>query len=332
MAHNGDPHVQSFLDVHGWAHSHSEILAADASMRQYFRLKQGSKSAILMDARRSSQKETQRFCQIAELLKNHGLKTPEILAQNLSVGLLLLEDFGDDLFARIIERDPSQTRPLYQASLEMLIHLRGMPLPDWLRQPSSEDFAEMISPFWEYYIDNAELNRGIRQSIVKTLQKILASLDNGPKVVSLRDCHTENLMRISGKSGFGAVGLLDFQDAFICHPSYDLVSLLQDARRDVSPDLEQEMLNYYLHLSQDDSAPFLKAYRIVGVQRNLRILGIFSALAAQKGKRRYLDLQPRVCGYLRRNLSHPVFGDLRSDLRPLLNGPSALTLQRGSHG
>ena len=139
MTHEGDAQVKSFLEVHGWAHSHSKILAADASMRQYFRLELRSKSAVLMDARRSSQQETQRFCYIAEWLKNNGLKAPEIFAQNLRVGLLLLEDFGDDLFAYLMEHDPLQTRRLYKTSVDMLIHLRCTPLPDWLSQPSSAD-------------------------------------------------------------------------------------------------------------------------------------------------------------------------------------------------
>lgn len=332
MTHEGDAQVKSFLEVHGWAHSHSKILAADASMRQYFRLELRSKSAVLMDARRSSQQETQRFCYIAEWLKNNGLKAPEIFAQNLRVGLLLLEDFGDDLFAYLMEHDPLQTRRLYKTSVDMLIHLRCTPLPDWLSQPSSADLAEMISPFWESYADNAEFNMGVRRSISRNLQKILTVLDNGPKVVALRDCHAENLIQISGKSGLDAVGLLDFQDAFICHPAYDLVSLLQDARRDVPPELEQAMLDYYLLLSQEDPAGFLKAYRILGVQRNLRILGIFSALAEQQGKKKYVHLQPRVCAYVRRNLVHPVFDGLRDDLEPLLNRPVDQNLQRGSHG
>lgn len=332
MTFKGDAQVQSFLEAHGWANCDIKVLVADASMRQYFRLKLGAKSAILMDARRSSQLATQRFCHISSWLKNHGLKPPGIMAQNVSVGLLLLEDFGDDLFAHIMEHDSLQIRPLYKIGLEMLIHLRSMPLPTSLGQPSSNDLVEMVSPFWDNYDGAAELKMAVRRSINRTLQKILKCLDNGPKVLALRDCHAENLIIIAGKSGLDAVGLLDFQDAFICHPAYDLVSLLQDARRDVPPDLEREMLNYYLLLSQDDPACFIKAYRILGVQRNLRILGVFSALAAQGGKRRYLHLQPRVCAYVRRNLVHPVFDDLRDDLGPLLKGSMGQPLQRGSHG
>tara|TARA_B100001175_G_scaffold73973_1_gene61606 strand:- start:208 stop:1206 length:999 start_codon:yes stop_codon:yes gene_type:complete len=332
MINDGDPQVQSFLKVHGWANCCGEILAADASMRQYFRLKKGIKSAVLMDARRSSQQEIKRFCDVAEWLKKHGLQTPKIFARNLNVGFLLLEDFGDDLFARIMERDPSQTRPLYKTSLDMLIHLRNMPLPEWLSQPDSKNLGDMISPFWEYFTDNADLKKNMRHSVSRALKRVLTVLDDGLKVISLRDCHAENLIKISGKCRLHAVGLLDFQDAFICHPAYDLVSLLQDARRDVPPCLEQEMLDYYLFLSQDDPTPFLKAYRILGVQRNLRILGIFSALAKQGEKRRYLDLQPRVCNYLHRNLSHPEFDKLRSDLEPLLNGLPNQTLLRDSNG
>ena len=319
MMHDNDPQVQSFLSVHGWANCLIEILAADASVRHYYRLRKGDKSAVLMDARRSGQKEIKRFCDIAELLRKQGLQAPEIYARNLKNGFLLLEDFGDDLFARVMKRDPSQTRLLYKTSLDMLIHLRKLPLPDWLSQPDSKKLSDMISPFWEHVVYEKRLKKNMRNSVNRELQRILTVLQKEQKVICLRDCHSENLMKTSGKGRLQTVGLLDFQDAFICHPAYDLVSLLQDARRDVSPELEQEMLNYYLFRSQDDPFPFLRAYRILGVQRNLRILGIFSLLAKREGKMRYLDLQPRVCEYLKRNLCHPVFDKLRSYLGPLIN-------------
>jgi len=332
MTHNWDPQVQSFLESYGWINSQNETLATDASLRQYFRLKQGSKSVVLMDARSASQQETRRFCDIADLLEKHGLHPPEIFARNTDIGLLLLEDFGDDLFARIIERDPTKIRPLYKTSLEMLLHLRRVPLPEWMTQPCSKDLAQSISPFFDYYLDNDAMKNGVRQTITKSLEHSLIVLDNGPRVVALRDCHAENLMQISGKFGLDAVGLLDFQDAFSCHPAYDLVSLLQDARRDVPADIEQEMLDYYLSQSQDDPEQFLMSYRMLGLQRNLRILGIFSALAIQKGKVRYLDLQPRVSAYVLRNLAYPVFDSLRPDLLPLLTDLTAQALQRGSDG
>jgi aminoglycoside/choline kinase family phosphotransferase len=332
MAHNWDHQVQSFLKGHGWANSQSETLASDASLRQYFRLKKGSKSAVLMDARSTSQQETQRFCDIADLLKKYGLYPPEIFARNTNIGLLLVEDFGDDVFARIMERDPSKIRPLYKTSLQMLLHLRRVPVPEWLTQPCSNELAQMISPFFEYYLNKDTMKNGVRQIITKSLECSLTVLNNGPRVVALRDCHAENLMQVSGKFGLDAVGVLDFQDAFSCHPAYDLVSFLQDARRDVPADIEQEMLDYYLSQSQDDSEPFLMSYRMLGLQRNLRILGIFSALAIQKGKVQYLDLQPRVCEYALRNLADPVFDSLRPDLLPLLTDLTAQALQRGSDG
>ena len=158
----------------------------------------------------------------------------------------------------------------------------------------------------------------------------MISLKNGPKVLTLRDCHAENLMKIAGKSGLDSVGLLDFQDAFICHPAYDLVSLLQDARRDVSPALEAEMLAYYNDTAKPDT-DFAAHYALLGAQRNTKIIGIFTRLWKRDGKARYLSFLPRMWGLLERDLAHPdlapvkrwfdthIPSDVRNDMPAELN-------------
>jgi aminoglycoside/choline kinase family phosphotransferase len=131
----------------------------------------------------------------------------------------------------------------------------------------------------------------------------------GP-VLALRDYHADNLMVVPGRD---QLGLIDFQDALAGHAAYDLVSLLQDARRDVSKELEEEMLAFHARAVGTASPELFRAhYEILGAQRNTKILGIFTRLWKRDGKPHYLSLQPRVWGYLERNLSHPALAPVRN--------------------
>ena len=155
-------------------------------------------------------------------------------------------------------------------------------------------------------------------------------IDGQTRVVSLRDFHVENIMYLDNRIGPASVGLLDFQDAFVCHPAYDLVSLLQDARRDVSPEIEGAMIDYYLSQVEEDGGSFLSCYRILGVQRNLRILGIFSRLALHQNKPSYASLIPRVRAYIERTAMAREFDAWRDELFSLLSSP-AQDLERDHH-
>lgn len=127
----------------------------------------------------------------------------------------------------------------------------------------------------------------------------------------MRDYHAENLMLLDHHTGLQSIGLLDYQDALIGHPAYDLVSLLQDARRDTSPELQDSMVKWFIDTSRQDPETFLRDYAIIGAQRNLKIVGIFARLWLRDGKPSYLDLIPRVWNHLQTDLQHPALFELK---------------------
>jgi aminoglycoside/choline kinase family phosphotransferase len=143
-------------------------------------------------------------------------------------------------------------------------------------------------------------------------KELIQTLPPFPPVVVLRDYHADNLFWLPSRNGTDRVGLLDFQDAVVGSPAYDLVSLLQDARRDVPGELEEALLDYYVRGMSTASGDFRTAYELLGAQRNCKILGIFVRLARRDGKEMYLNFLPRVRGYLRRNLAHPALAGLRA--------------------
>ena len=148
-----------------------------------------------------------------------------------------------------------------------------------------------------------------------------------PAVTVLRDYHAENLIWLPEREGARRAGLLDFQDAWIGHRAYDLVSLLQDARRDVSEETAAACMRHYLDGSGLDAERFEAACAVLGAQRNLRILGVFARLAVTRGNPRYIDLVPRVWHHLERDLAHPALAEVRRIL-DVLPAPTPSVLER----
>ena len=325
-----DGDVIRFIEAHGWGGASFTPMTSDASSRRYIRLKNLNKSAILMDARAVERSHTKQFCNVAGVLRNHGMSAPAIYAHDLVNGLLLLEDFGDSVFARLMESQPKREVDLYRKATDALFHLHALKPPETLSIASSEVLTSMLDPFFFDYVNENHKHKTVVSSLQTQLRKSLNVVDNGKRVLSLRDCHSENLMFLENRRGFASVGLLDFQDAFICHPAYDLVSLLKDARRCVAPEIEMGMIAHYLSKAGDNQESFLSSYRILGVQRNLRILGIFARLARHKGKYSYLALIPRVRNYVERTLRAAEFEVWRDDLMSLLYAP-AEDLERLAH-
>ena len=317
-----DADIISFTETHGWGGASFTPMTSDASARRYVRLKNSDKSAILMDARDVEKSQTEQFCQVSGLLRDHGMSAPTIYARDPLSGLLLLEDFGDEVFARLMASEPKREVDLYRKAIDALIHLRTLKLPKNLNVASSEVLTSMLDPFFDHFVDKNHKDHTVVATLQRQLRDTLTLVDSGRSVLSLRDCHAENLIFLEKRCGFEAVGLLDFQDAFICHPAYDLVSLLQDARRCVAPEIEKEMITYYLSHVDEHKENFFAAYRILGVQRHLRILGIFARLARHQNKSSYLALIPRVRGYIHRTLHAAEFDTWRNDLMSLLSAPA----------
>ncbi|MBX3478011.1 MAG: phosphotransferase [Brevundimonas sp.] len=254
------------------------------------------------------------FAAVAAHLTSLGLSAPDIIALDAEAGLAVLEDFGDALFARVIEDGADET-PLYLAAVEALAVIHDAPTPDVLHGPGGD---------WPLLTYDQTALQGGADLFVEWMPKLRPELSfdadaitdwraawalvvergaAGASVVAHRDYHAENLIWLPERSGPARVGMIDFQDAVRAHPSWDLHSLLQDARRDVSPALEAAALDHYFALRPGvDRAAFMQDYAGLAALNEARILGVFARLIMRDGKPRYAAFMPRMWTHLERNL------------------------------
>lgn len=293
--------LEAFLAAAGWAEAVIEPLAGDASFRRYFRIRRGDKSAMLMDAP-PPEEDPQPFLRAAKWLDANGLRAPHILAEDGLRGLVLLEDFGEVRMREYLDQWPDDERAVYTAAIDTLVDLHRLP-PGPFRDYSLAEYQREAKLLVDWYCPAQNLyvdGPGYAAAWEAVFSPMLPR--QRPGVVVMRDYHAENVMLLGALE---KQGLLDFQDALVGHPAYDLVSLLQDARRDVAPELEAEMFDYYVR--QTGAGPdFLADYARLGAQRNAKIVGIFVRLWKRDGKPRYLDYIPRVWALLERDLAHPA--------------------------
>jgi aminoglycoside/choline kinase family phosphotransferase len=292
---------EKFLALAGWRDATVLPLAGDASFRRYFRVKRDGQTAMLMDAP-PPHEDPRPFLHVARYLDQNGLRAPKILAEDAAQGLVLLEDFGDDRMREAVDGPlHDQEERIYRKAIEALIALHAAPKADVpcydlaTYHREADLLVEWYAPARGLDVDVA----GYRKAWDAVLTPMIAA--EASQVTVLRDYHAENIMLLDD----GTQGLLDFQDALIGDPSYDLVSLLQDARRDVSPSLEAQMLDHYIEKMQPDF-DLDRHYHVLGAQRNAKIVGIFIRLWKRDGKPRYPKMIPRVWGLLERDLCHPA--------------------------
>jgi N-acetylmuramate 1-kinase len=298
-----------FLKRAGWGDADIVPLAGDASFRRYFRVVGPGRQAVLMDAP-PPHEDPRPFVQVAEYLTAIGLRAPAILARDLDAGLLLIEDFGDRRMREAVDADPASEGEVYRGVVDVLIDLHKHPAAD-LPRHGLDYWLDELSLFTDWYCPQMGLSVdevGFRQAWLE----VLSPVDKGSDawVTELRDYHAENIMLTDGV-GVARYGLLDFQDARVGHPAYDLVSMLEDARRDVSPEVEAAMLAHYMKATGRGAA-FETAYWTLGAQRNTRILGVFVRLWTRDGKPHYRSFQARMWGLLERDLAHPELAPVRA--------------------
>ncbi|MBH1992332.1 MAG: phosphotransferase [Sphingomonadaceae bacterium] len=293
----------AFLERAGWGDAIIAPLAGDASFRRYFRVTDDTRRAVLMDAP-PPHEDPRPFIAIAEHLTGDGFAAPRILAQDLDEGLVLIEDFGDLRVKEHLDTRPEDELAVYRRAVDLLADLHRRPpavLPPYDRavyQREAGLLTEWFCPAIGLAVDEP--------GYVRAWDAVLPLVEQSasPTVTVLRDYHAENIMLIDGPAAHG-LGLLDFQDALAGHPAYDLVSLLQDARRDVPPAVETAMLAHYRAIASPP-ADFDAAYAVLGAQRNAKIIGIFTRLWKRDGKPRYLSFLPRMWSLLERDLAHPA--------------------------
>ncbi|MBY6159547.1 phosphotransferase [Mameliella alba] len=309
-----------FLERAGWANARHEPLAGDASARRYSRLTQAGQSAILM---MDPEGDVTLFARLARYLGSIGLSAPQILAEDPDQGLLLIEDLGDGLIARLAQ-DPAAERDLYLLAVDALVELHRHAPPERLPVATPDRLAQMIDLAFVHYTQAPKA----REQAVAAFLPVLREHASATEVMVLRDYHAENILFLPDRLGAARAGLLDFQDALLGHRAYDLVSLIEDARRDVSPHVAEACIDRYLGATGLPDPGFRAALAVLGAQRNLRILGVFARLAATRGKPHYIDLIPRVWGHLQSDLAHPALSEVRPILDAALPAPSPSHLER----
>ena len=317
-------------------------LAGDASNRRYLRLDGPSGRAVVMDAPPDRGEDVRPFLAVTAELHRRGLSAPRVLAADPAAGFLLLEDLGDALFARCAST-AGEAR-IYGAAVDLAATslaapperigtgATAMPLPPYDAATLTRE-ARLVTDWYVPAATGAPATPGMAADLDGHLAEALgpAAADRGALV--LRDYHAENLLWLPARAGVGRVGLLDYQDALAGHPAYDLVSLLEDARRDTAPELQAAMVQRFLDSRPDlDARAFRAAYAALGAQRNLKIVGIFARLCLRDGKARYLDLVPRVWAHLQRDLAHPDLRGLAAWVRQAVPEPTPATLSRIAAG
>ncbi len=345
--------IRRFLDSTGFAEAERRRIQGDASTRSYERLTLDEHRAILMNAPRRPDgppvrdgKPYSRIAHLAEDVRpfaalSHGLRqlgfsAPQVLAADLDRGLLLLEDLGRET---VVEGDPpAPVEDRYTAAVEVLVQLHCNRLSDTLAVPPNEtyrlpryDMAALlieVELLLDWYLpwQGVTVSDAMRATYVALWREaLLGVVDLDPTWV-LRDYHSPNLMWLPERDDTARVGLLDFQDAVMGPAAYDLASLLQDARVDVSETIEVSLLGRYARMRREsdsrfDPPTFIKTYSTLAAQRASKILGIFARLDQRDGKPQYLRHMPRVWGYLQRSLAHPSLASLAAWTRANVPAP-----------
>lgn len=293
-----------FLSGAGWSDADVRPVAGDASFRRYFRVADdGGRKAILMHAP-PPEEDIRPFVRVTNYLRENEFLAPEIYASDAALGLLLLQDFGDVQMREYVDLHPDQQEGIYRDAVDTLVALEKTPIADVAPYDEAAYLRE-TGLLAEWYLPAMGIDVD-RMAYDRLWADALQPLSDAPKTTVLRDYHAENIMLLEN----GGQGLIDYQDALVGHPAYDLVSILQDARRDVPPALEEAMLRYY-RSSANPAYDFYLHYALLGAQRNTKIIGIFTRLWKRDGKARYLDFLPRMWGLLERDLTHPGLGALK---------------------
>jgi aminoglycoside/choline kinase family phosphotransferase len=299
--------IADFLEKAGWGGAKRWVLAADASFRRYDRLDLDGRPAVLMDAP-PPKEDVRPFLKIARHLVGLGYGAPQILAEDQEAGLLLLEDLGDATFSRLLTQGEAEG-PLYAMATDLLIDLHRRPLhiegvPPYDRAKLLSEALLLID--WYAPALGIALDDGAKCAYLAAWSEVVELAFGVPDHLVLRDFHVDNLMRLEGRTGLAACGLLDFQDAVIGPVTYDLVSLFEDARRDLDPATRAAGRERYLDAFPAlDRDAFATSWATLAAQRHAKVIGIFTRLCRRDGKPTYLRHIPRVWGLLERAVQHP---------------------------
>ena len=304
------------LATAGWDKAARKPLAGDASFRRYERLRRGRDSAVLMDAS-PPREDVRPFIAVAELLIGAGFSVPRVLAADVEAGFVLLEDLGDDTYTRLLAGGGDE-QALYLLATDVLIALQRRisrearaKLPPFDDERMLREVQVPLDWYWPAVME-APIDDAQRERYLALWRSLLPLRHRLPTGLALFDFHIDNLLLLPGRAGVAACGLLDFQDAVEAPVGFDLMSLLDDARRDLSPALALRLRERYLAaFPQFDRADFALVFALLGAQRHARIIGTFTRLCVRDGKPGYLAHLPRVWRQLEAALAHPALAPLK---------------------
>ena len=305
--------IQAFLAGTPWRDAGRDPLPGDASFRRYERLVGGPSPAMLMDAP-PPEEDVRPFVRIARHLLGLGLSAPAIHAADEAQGLLVIEDFGDATYTRLLAAGTAEPA-LYELATDTLIALHRHPDAARVDAPPYDLDAYLtearLLTDWFLPAMDATPDAAAIAAYEEIWRDVLPEAQSVPETLVLRDFHVDNLMALDGRDGVRRCGLLDFQDALIGPVAYDMVSLLNDARRDVPDTIRQAMTARYLAAFPDlDPGAYAAAAAILSAQRNCKIIGIFTRLSRRDGKSGYLGHIPRVWRLLEADMAHPSLAPL----------------------
>jgi len=342
--------IRDFLAAEGWGDAAVAPIPGDASTRRYFRLGDGARKALLMDQPQGAETpaapadasaeqrralgynavarlagaDVGRFAEVSRHLQKHGLSAPDIHATDTASGFLILEDLGDAVFADVVAGGGDEAA-LYDNAMEVLARLHAEPAPAQMGSKPLFAYDEVallaeIDLLTEWYLPYALKRAATAEEIAEhraLWQAALRGIAPASPAFVHRDYHAQNLLWLPGRNGAAKTGLIDFQDAVAGSRAYDLISLLEDARRDVDRAVAKGALRHYLDTMAAQGTPvdetaFAAEMAAMAAQRNAKIVGIFARLFRRDGKPRYLALLPRVWNHLTNDLAHPSLAPLRA--------------------
>ena len=304
------PQMDAFLARTGRGTATRRMLAGDASFRRYERVDHDNKIMVLMDAP-PPWENVGPFIAVTRLLESAGVSVPAILGADEAEGFLLLEDLGDGILTRVLKAEPQRELVLYVAACEALLALQKGSVREHLPPYDEAVYLREAALFAEWFLPQVvgiEKARLLREEWLEIWRNVIGRAPLRQSVLVHRDYHADNLLWLQDREGHRAIGMLDYQDALWGDAAYDLVSLLEDARRDVAPATVKACYDAF---AKHHDADFSLRYAVLGAQRNAKIIGIFARLCIRDGKAGYLDYLPRVWGHFLHDVENPALAEVK---------------------
>ena len=289
-------------------------MTPDCSSKKHYRARVRDKSYVILDSA-SDFGVADSFIKVSNFLNYNDFSAPRIFDYDQERQIVLTEDFGENSYSSILRQSSSDEFELYRLAIEVLIRMMGISVSIDLPQYSFQELNRaLLNSFIKFYVSDyvsEDLIEVASNDFIILFNNLYAPLCNIKHSLVLRDYHVDNLMLLEHRIGYRKVGLLDIQDAAFGLPAYDLVSLLEDARRDVNPDLVVDLKKMFVYSIPDyERDAFVYSYTVLGMQRSLRILGLFHYISKQPGKERYSSFLPRVSRYIKQHLTDNMFRGL----------------------